>query len=209
MTTIDDGVIKFSLFNQERPLPDGINLIKALEQWRKKLYQLEFIGEYKAEKVGFGNLSCLTTDRGRADKPEFLITGTQTGHLPDLNEDYYTIVYDYDLLKNTIYSEGPMKPSSESLTHAAIYLANPKIKAVFHGHHKSIWQAMIKENYPSTGETIPYGTINMAVATQDLVYKNSTGIFVMKGHEDGIVAWGENLDQAGERLLEVYHKFQR
>lgn len=208
MTTYDDGVIKFTLINQEKPLPGGNNLIKELENWRKKLYSLKFIGEYETDHIGYGNISMITNPKGRAEKPEFVITGTQTGHLSDLDEKTYTLVYDYDLLKNTIISEGPMKPSSESLTHAAIYLANPDIKVVFHGHHNKIWKAMKENDYPATGKTIPYGTIDMAVATQDIVYNKSSGIFVMKGHEDGIVSWGRTLDEAGNLLLEVYHKFQ-
>jgi len=209
MTIIDDGVIKFTLNNQEMPLKVDIKQINSLENWRKKLYAIELIGEYKSDHIGYGNLSLLIERFGRNDQPEFLISGTQTGHLPVLTPNEYTLVHSYDLEKNIVNSEGPMKPSSESLTHAAIYLANQEINAVFHGHDTHLWNEMINHNYLSTAASIPYGTIDMAVAVQKLTYDKPAGLFVMKGHQDGIVSWGRTADEAGELLLEINHKFKR
>lgn len=209
MTNIDDGVIKFTVNNKEMPLKLDIKVINSLENWRKKLYAAELIGEYKSEHIGYGNLSLLVERFGRNDQPEFLISGTQTGNLPHLSEKEYTLVYSYDLVKNIVNSEGPMKPSSESLTHAAIYLGNQEINAVFHGHDTHLWNEMINHNYLSTATSIPYGTIEMAIAVQQLTYDKPSGLFVMKGHQDGIVSWGRSADEAGDLLLEVYHKFKR
>ena len=70
------------------------------------------------------------------DKKGFLITGTQTGEIKNLNREHYTCVTDYNIEKNFIRSEGPIKASSESLTHAMIYELDPAIKVVIHVHHE-------------------------------------------------------------------------
>jgi L-ribulose-5-phosphate 4-epimerase len=40
--------------------------------------------------------------------------------------------------KNSLTCQGQVKASSKSLTHAAIYAANPRVKAVIHVHCLSL-----------------------------------------------------------------------
>jgi ribulose-5-phosphate 4-epimerase/fuculose-1-phosphate aldolase len=101
---------------------------------------------------------------------------------------------------------GPLEASSEVLTHAAIYECNKNIKAVFHIHSKKMWQFMIKKNYPFTAKEIAYGTLEMARATQSCIAENSSGIFCMRGHEDGIVAFGKTLTEAWNQIILVYEQ---
>lgn len=177
-----------------------MNQVIALEKWRALFFKLTLIGEYPIEKVGYGNLSCRLQDK------TFLITGSQTGHLAHLQAHHYTKVIECDLKKGSVTAEGKIPPSSESLTHHAIYINNPSIRSVFHVHHKELWNLMMNGTYDFVGEDIAYGTPEMATSVSGLIANKSAGIFVMKGHEDGIVSYGATVEEAGRLILDVYRK---
>ncbi len=205
MSEIDDGVIKY-----DRGHFTPIDSLEAdeyspLEKWRKKLYQLELIGEYRPENIGYGNVSWL---RPPFRPIQFVITGTQTGKYSDLTGEHYTRVKGYDLEKNIIVAEGPLEASSEALTHAAMYEACAEIRAVFHIHDSTIWEGMLKENLNVTAKEIPYGTVAMAQAVRTLVAARSHGALAMAGHADGVIAWGADLDQAGAEILALVERFK-
>lgn len=195
----DDGTIKFKLTLKRAPAPE-MNQVIALEKWRALFFKLGFVGEYPNEKIGYGNLSA------RLQKNTFLITGSQTGHLAHLQAHHYTRVIECDLKKGFVTAEGLIPPSSESLTHFGIYESNPSIHQVFHIHHSHLWKKMIEGNYDSIAEDVPYGTQEMAAATQQLIAGKTTGIFVMKGHDDGIIAYGTTAEEAGRLILDTYRK---
>lgn len=198
-TNRDEGVIKFQYTLKMAPAPEKEEFIK-LEKWRALFHKLKMIGEYPIEKVGFGNLSA------RLDPETFIITGTQTGHLPHLEAQHYTKVTDCNLRKGTVLARGLIAPSSESLTHHAIYLASPEIKYVFHIHHALMWNHMIEKNYDAIAEDIPYGTQEMAAAAIKVINGRNSGAFVMKGHEDGIISYGKTAQEAGKILLDLYRE---
>lgn len=198
-TNRDEGVIKFQYTLKMAPAPEKEEFIK-LEKWRALFFRLNMIGEYPIEKVGFGNLSA------RLDSDTFVITGTQTGHLPHLKSQHYTKVTECNLRKGTVKARGMIAPSSESLTHHAIYLASNEIKYVFHVHHSPMWKYMIDANCDAIAENIPYGTQEMANAAIKLIAGRSSGAFVMKGHEDGIISYGKTAQEAGKILLDLYRK---
>jgi hypothetical protein len=195
----DEGVIKFKLTLKRAPAPE-VNQIIALEKWRALFFKLGLIGEYPNEKIGYGNLS------SRLSKKTFLITGSQTGHLAHLQAHHYTKVIDCDLKKGFVTAEGLIPPSSESLTHFGIYEANPAIQYVFHVHHPKLWSLLISGGHDAIDEDIPYGTLEMAQAARNLLDGRSSGIFVMKGHEDGIISYGTTVEEAGKNILDVYRK---
>lgn len=199
MNARDEGVIKFK-FTLKRAPPPEMNQVIALEKWRALFFKLGLIGEYPNEKIGYGNLS------SRLMLKIFLITGTQTGHLAHLQAHHYTKVIDCDLKKGSVTAEGMIPPSSESLTHYAIYQANPAIQFVFHVHHHELWKLLIAEKNDAIEEDVPYGTLEMATAAIKLSGEKSSGIFVMKGHEDGILSFGSNADEAGKLILDAYRK---
>ena len=66
---------------------------------------------------------------------------------------------------------------------------------------------MIEDSHLSTAKDIPYGTIEMAKATQSISKKMSEGSFVMEGHQDGIVIFSKNLEDCLEETLKLYNKF--
>jgi hypothetical protein len=195
----DEGVIKFKFTLKRAPAPE-MNQVIALEKWRALLFKLGLVGEYPTEKIGYGNLS------SRLSKKSFLITGTQTGHLAHLQAHHYTKVIDCDLKKGSVTAEGLIPPSSESLTHFGIYEANPAIQFVFHVHHQALWKMLMNGPYDFISEDIPYGTQEMAQAASSLLSDKSSGIFVMKGHEDGVISYGTTAEEAGKNILDFYRK---
>lgn len=209
MKVIDDGIIKYdrSNFSYSCPLLD--EEYADLENWRKELYRLELIGEYPEVFVGYGNMSCVKDYSEYLDFefPQFVITGTQTGKYSDLNGAHYTRVLGYCVENLKVNMMGVIEASSEVLTHAAIYESNPNIKAVFHIHSKEIWEKMIEDKSDYTDASIPYGTLEMARATQNCIKGKDAGVFCMHGHEDGVVIYARSLNEAGELTLKLYQKY--
>lgn len=196
-TPRDEGVIKFRFTLKRAPAPE-MNQVIALEKWRALFFKLSLIGEYPIDKIGYGNLS------SRLQKKSFIITGTQTGHLAHLQAHHYTKVIDCDLKKGLVSAEGLIPPSSESLTHWAIYEANPSIQYVFHVHHNKLWNLLQNTDCDAIPEDIPYGTLEMADAAQKVMAGKTSGVIVMKGHEDGIISYGPTAEDAGKSLLDLY-----
>lgn len=209
MVSREEGVIKYdrSGFQRTEALPKADYI--DLESWREKLFKLALIGEYEDLKVGYGNISMLKnlSHLHQFNGPQFIITGTQTGKYPHLTGEHYTQVVAHDVAQSKLKSCGPLEPSSEALTHASIYLAAPTVAAIFHIHSTPIWEGMIQENLPGTPEDIEYGTLEMATCVSELTQGKNSGSFVMKGHQDGVIAYGRSLDEAGEEILKLYRQF--
>lgn len=194
---IDEGYIKFALDWREGPAPDA-GLVELLDTWRQPLYAAGLIGEYPDLGIGYGNLSV----RSRGDGL-FVISGTQTGHLPVLGPHHWTLVTDVDLQANRVRCVGPVRASSESMTHAAIYELAANIGAVVHVHSAPLWRAL-KHRLPTTDPAVAYGTPAMAQEFSRLYRETDfarDGVAVMAGHEDGIVGFGHGMAEAARRIL--------
>jgi ribulose-5-phosphate 4-epimerase/fuculose-1-phosphate aldolase len=205
MKIVDDGIIKYDRTNFSQCGPLLALEYTALEYWRKKLFKLNLIGEYQESKIGFGNLSMIYdySDVFQGSRPQFIISGTQTGKYPELDGRYYTRILDYIIRDLKITMQGPIEASSEALTHAAIYEKNPIIKSVFHIHSPVLWKMMIEKNLPFTSANIPYGTYEMAQATQQCIADTSSGVFCMHGHTDGIVSYGTSLEESWVNIMRL------
>jgi ribulose-5-phosphate 4-epimerase/fuculose-1-phosphate aldolase len=148
--------------------------------------------------VGFGNLSVRDGVTGN-----FYITGSATGDLPELTPADCVRVVEYDFARNWLRYEGAAIPSSESLTHAAIYESDPSTSAVIHCHDSVLWTTLLCRA-PTTSETVAYGTPEMAYEIMRLFAVSdvrNTQILVMAGHEGGIVSFGKNFGAAFEVLM--------
>lgn len=193
-----EGVIKFK-YNLKKASALDEKLYIDIEKWRAILFKMGLIGEYPIEKVGYGNLS------KKIDGPDhqFIITGTQTGKYPHLDGTQYTKILKCNLAKMSLDALGPIAPSSESLTHFAIYSTCPQIKFIFHIHSESLWKYMLANSYDQTSEAVDYGTQEMANEAKACIGNKKSGIFVMAGHQDGIIAYGANAEEAGKIILDT------
>ena len=201
----NEGVIKFDLaFESGAPVDN--HLICAINAWRRIFYQLQLIGQQSDRYggYGFGNISRrLPPHDAPTQHRSFLVSGTQTGNLSHLDGNHYTRVLEYDCANNRVVAKGPVKPSSEALTHAMLYDLDAELQCVIHGHSPDIWQNRHQLNLPVTDESADYGTPAMAAEVARL-YRDpavrSGGVIVMGGHEDGVLSFGPTLAQAGSVL---------
>jgi ribulose-5-phosphate 4-epimerase/fuculose-1-phosphate aldolase len=196
-----EGVIKYQLDHSQQP----INLsfpFDAINAWRTIAVRLGLIGQSpeRYDNIGFGNIS----QRIAPDSEQFIVSGTQTGHLEQLTPEHYCLVVKVDPRQNRLQSLGSCKPSSESLTHASVYAQDNSIQAVIHAHSPEIWKHTLALGLPHTKADIPYGTVEMATAVEQLFQSGEltqTSLFTMLGHEDGVVAFGSNMQEAAWELI--------
>lgn len=196
---IDEGYIKFDI-DWQRGSPPDAQTVANLNRWRKPLYEAGLIGEYTDLGIGFGNISMRSGAAG-----QFVISGTQTGHLDDLGPEHYALVTGYDIAANRVSCRGQVKASSESMTHAAIYELNPAITGVVHVHNAAMWNRLINR-LPTTNPDVAYGTPAMAQEFLRL-YDNTDfaddGVAIMAGHDEGIISFGTDLTEAAGRILDL------
>ncbi|VEP17569.1 Class II aldolase/adducin family protein [Hyella patelloides LEGE 07179] len=211
---IDEGYIKYQCHWTKQAAVTAEE-IATLNQWRNQLYQLGLIGQYD-NGIGFGNVSCrLKESKIRPinpnqpttkQKPQFIISGTQTGGISQLTTQHYTKVTDFNWEQNYVTCVGAIKASSESLTHGALYVANPEINAVIHIHNLALWQKLL-DVVPTTNPNCAYGTPEMAEDIIKLCQQlecQQQKIIVMSGHKEGIITFGNSIQKAGNILLNYY-----
>jgi ribulose-5-phosphate 4-epimerase/fuculose-1-phosphate aldolase len=173
------------------------NQLAELNACRRKLLEQHLIG-LDANGIGFGNLSF----RDGATR-NFYITGSATAGLPELRPTDCVRVVTYDFARNWLRYDGEAVPSSESLTHAAIYESDPAIFAVIHCHDPVLWQTLLNR-VPTTSKAVAYGTPAMAYEIMRLFNGTdvrSRKILVLAGHEGGIVTFGQNFQQACDVVM--------
>src|SRR5690606_19270314 len=188
---------KFAVdWTDRSPLPGSS--IAELERWRRPLYEAGLVGYYPELNIGYGNLSVRATGGGL-----FIISGTQTGHLPHTDQRHYALVTKADIAENSVSCTGATQASSESLTHAAIYELDASINAVVHVHSESLWE-QLKYSVPTTAADVAYGTPEMANAFK-LLYRQTPfrefGVAVMAGHDAGLISIGGSVEAAARRIL--------
>jgi Class II Aldolase and Adducin N-terminal domain len=102
--------------------------LAELNAYRRKLLDLRLIG-VDPNGIGFGNLSIRD---GATDN--FYITGCATGGIHELTLADCARVVACDFNRNWVQYEGSAIPSSESLTHAAVYGSDATARAIIHCH---------------------------------------------------------------------------
>lgn len=204
----DEGVIKFQIDYIQAP-PLAANLVSELNAWRHLLVLLRVLGQdpNRYAGYGFGNISRrLLPFDAPPHARTFLITGTQTGEIADLLPQHFVVVKECYPDENRIVAKGPIRPSSESMTHGALYALDEKIRWVMHGHAPDLWHAADTLGLPTTDASIPYGTPEISAEVARLWRESDLPkrrIFSMGGHEDGIVTFGATADAAIQPLLDA------
>lgn len=206
---IDEGAIKFHAAHRAEPLDArrASELACRLIAWREILAKTRLVGQEAGLYGGFGygNVS------GRLPPPalprrrrRFLVTGTQTSGKSRVSLADFCVVESWDVERNRVESRGPVEPSSESMTHGAIYDLGSHIRFVFHAHSPTIWRRARELRIPTSRDDVPYGTPQMAREV-DRLYRTTAlaevRILAMGGHEDGIIVFGHSAEDAGQILL--------
>jgi hypothetical protein len=154
--------------------------------------------------AAWGNVSARLPPWFDSERRPFLVSGTQTGGVADATAEHFTIVQRCILEGGRVESEGPVAPSSEAMTHAAMYGVDPNLRFVFHAHAPEIWRNARRLELPSTPDDVEYGTEQMAWAAERLLRQKRTrelGAIAMLGHEDGVITFGATADEAGTSMM--------
>ena len=206
---VDEGAIKFQAHHQDEPLPRSRfgDLACRLVAWREILARTRLVGQEPGLYGGFGygNVSARVGAPGAPrERRTFLITGTQTSGKACMGLEDFCLVERCEARTNQVWSRGSILPSSESMTHGALYALGAHIRFVFHSHSPVIWQRAGDLRLPTTRAEVPYGTPEMSREVERLwrtSHVADCGLFAMGGHEDGIVAFGRSAEEAGEVTL--------
>lgn len=185
---MDEGYIKFKHKAIDDTFPE-LPLVEDLINLRTKLFDLNLIGV--EGNVSFGNVS------KRVKGNEFVITASNTGQLRVLEPKHFVIVNFVQLETNYVEYSGKMPPSSETLTHFAIYSTFQKANYVVHFHNFRIWNRF-KNRIPTTPEDKTYGTVELARAVIDIKSEFRTepksGVIALGGHESGMLVFGDSIE---------------
>ncbi|MDH7484061.1 MAG: class II aldolase/adducin family protein, partial [Spirochaetales bacterium] len=217
MHDTSEGIIKFACHWQQCALYQ-CECAHAVLDVRNRLWDRGLVGA-AADGTGFGNVSSVVSrnearelapdlvervqSRYHAGQRYFLVTGSQTGREAVLDISGLSLVLEWNLAANELACAGPVRASSESLTHAALYEAESRIGGVVHVHAPWYW-AHWPENAPRTAADVSYGTPAMGYEIQRIWRETGaavSGAVCMGGHRDGLLAWGETVEQALETLL--------
>ncbi len=192
---MEEGYIKFHCDWKKKPALSA-DALHSVNWGRQEMYRRGLIGAYE-NGIGYGNIS----ERLAGEK--FIISGSATGGLKKLTAAHYSIVDKTDIKNNRVWCNGPIKASSESMSHAVIYQNCPEVNAVVHIHDLELWKSTIHRS-PTTHASVAYGTPEMAYEIIRLLKQTNirqhTGYFTMAGHEEGIIAFGKNMQQAIDRI---------
>ncbi|MGB0647290.1 MAG: class II aldolase/adducin family protein [Bradymonadia bacterium] len=207
-----EGVIQFKRLMRLRSWTpfDLKKQSRELNEWRFVLKQFGWLGQApdRYDGLGFGNLSVRVGSRtSEIGHRQFLISGSQTGHLPTLPDSHIAWISAYTVMQNEVTHATHALPSSETLTHAAIYDSNANMRACIHVHCPVIWNNCDRLNLPYVPKQVPYGTVEMARNILDLQRKISPldpKPIVMKGHEDGVICGASSLEVAFLSLLNTF-----
>lgn len=199
---MDDGVIKYSSERVDGSVPAS-KALRQLNAARSRLFELGLIGAYP-NGIGYGNLSV------REDGTQFVISASATGAAHTLRDDQYCLVEAFSIERNSVRSIGALPASSESMTHGAIYLANPAVQCVIHVHSRSLFDGLLAHGALHTAADIGYGTPAMAHAVMQLVQTQQQlpVLFAMAGHDEGVVAYGADVASVTALLIDTLNRIK-
>ena len=174
--------------------------LAELDKLRTWLHDCRLIG--LSDGIGYGNLSLPLTETA------FAISGSGTGGARILGEEGYAVVYRVSPAGNEVHSIGPVRASSESMTHAAVYRALAKMHmllpshCVIHVHSRKLFEHWLPLA-PGTPPEIPYGTPELARAVYDELLRANRpeGFLVLAGHRDGLLFWAPDLTRGKDIVL--------
>lgn len=215
VSSTEEGVIKYvsshTTCSLQKALPAGFFASEAfseafaeLDATRTILHDLRLIGVTSTQggTIGYGNISL------RVQKDTFLISGSGTGASRILGLEGYSLVHAFNPEENRVESLGLVQASSESMTHGAIYRANPALCCVIHVHNRELFDRLLAQGWAHTPESVTYGTpeLSRSVATLVRTLPKIGGVFVTAGHAEGLFACGVSISNARDALVHLNKK---
>ncbi|MDP7323628.1 MAG: class II aldolase/adducin family protein [Candidatus Woesearchaeota archaeon] len=187
---------------QTEPFP--YSLVEELLYLRDVHHKMGWIG-YKPFRYTeiFGNVSQWIDEGVFGKKPGLLITGTGTGVKERIWGGDFAMVPDVDEDNFVITSYGPSGPSAEAGTHMKVSELMGRPKFICHPH-AIMWRLHKFFSYLTTVEGVDYGTKEMVQEFDRLLplhQAKSDRLVIMGGHLDGIVSWGDTVEDAMKPLL--------
>lgn len=221
-----EGIIHFQYELSEPLAKNGIewgSLAERMAGWRKELLTLGVLGRDPSRYGGaaFGNISArLASSKSTSGVGDsFLVSASQTSGLSA--RDFSPETHLVEIVaawpeKNRCRARGHRPPSSESLTHAAIYRQNPQIVYVFHGHHPGLYAHFHPDNSGRrkaradwTPTASDYGTPEIAAQAGRFFGdpNHHNRLLFLTGHQDGFVCAGnepkKGLKTIGQALADL------
>jgi len=194
-----EGVIKFNYECLDRNYLIPEASFNKLNPLRNELKNKNYIGVYP-DGICYGNVS-LRIEKGNT----FHITASDTGKFLNTDRAQYVKVTSCNLSNNQCLYKGPGLPSSESLSHYIIYDSCQAINAVIHIHDSALWKQLYNK-VPTSSPDVTYGSLAMVHEIIRLLNEGplmQQNILVMGGHPDGIICFGNSIDEAAN-LLKIY-----
>ena len=202
-----EGTIKFAyeLQASAKPIADEA-LTRSMFAWRTLFRRLGIMGQSAElyDGFGYGNLSA----RDPEHAAEFIISASQTSGFDDFDTSHLVRITHCNLDRFWADALGTYPPSSETITHAMVYAADPKVKWVFHCHCPEIWKLTDDLTLPHTPPEVAYGSTNMVHAVSKLLATHHSRpiVFTTMGPEDGIFACGPTARDTGGLLVSYLAK---
>lgn len=208
-----DGEISFCLkYEQNISLPE--QNLTPLIAWRETLYRMQLIGKsaHKYDGMGYGTVSQRVQNELLETHPNaFFVTGALSGQFKKITPRHFSFVRSLNVEQNQVEAEGPCKPTSEALTLGALYQIDPSIQYAIHFHSPELWYMAGVLGIVETDDSLDYGTPQLAQEIANL-HKggalNECPMISIRGHQDGIIAFGANLDEVASLIIQkVTHAF--
>jgi L-ribulose-5-phosphate 4-epimerase len=197
-----EGVIQFTISERQITGPIELPAVERLNRLRQYFYDLHLIGYNSVEGLGYGNVSV------RLPGGACLISGSQTGHLPELTGEHFCVITGFDFEANSVSCRGPLNPSSESLSHSAIYTSAEHLTTVVHFHSAEIWKILYEsDTVLHTSPEATCGSIQLSREIAAFVSGSSSTnglVIVMEGHRDGIIIAAES----EEGIYRLFHSIK-
>ena len=193
--TMTTHYVKFEQDWTPGPAPAHPGLAE-LDACRTRLHDRGLIG-LQPNGYGYGNVSL------RVDADRFVISGTATGGTRVLGAAGYTLVESFDPGANRVRAVGPVRASAETMTHGAVYRANPAVRCVIHVHSLAWWNEALRLGFPATPVEAAYGSPALSATLEDLVRARGqpSGFVALRGHEEGLIIFGPSI-AAAEALVQ-------
>ena len=220
---LSSELVKFS-WERISPTPPTISQAGPLSAACDELDALDLLASYApGNPVGSnGNVSVRVSDEGA-----MVVTATQLPTKRGLQADDFVHLerYEFDETNEMLsraYYAGSKLPSSESILHWYFYRKHPHIKAIVHVHENTelLYSSASRAAWEQLGvvSTTRYGdagTVDLPHSVEEVI-EDLGQYVILKDHwpewdkaHTGTVVFGESLQEAVNRVIEVHNGLRR